>query len=138
MRIIDPGHSYELFTLDDANTKPFINRPLVFVKREGPGYPGNVGSHPGTNSQDVARCLIDRTRYVDFQKPHPLNTDGIRHLREFIWCMEQRAAEIHDRVLSYSSTFYGAPGGIESRVFCPKCGHIGCTGDCRSHQEARP
>lgn len=55
MKVIDPGHVYDLRSLDGEQ----LNR-LVFVKREGPSYPGNVGHYPGTTMQEVLRALIDR------------------------------------------------------------------------------
>lgn len=61
MKVIEPGHVYELETLDGAAP----NR-LVFVNRE----PGT--EHAGTQTQEVLRttidaveCLIDRTNHCD-------------------------------------------------------------------------
>lgn len=61
MRVIEPGHVYELDTLDGEAP----NR-LVFVNRE----PGT--EHPGTQTQEVLRAaidalevLIDRTNHCD-------------------------------------------------------------------------
>lgn len=61
MKVIEPGHVYELATLDGEAP----NR-LVFVNRE----PGT--EHAGTQTQealrttiDVMECLIDRTNHCD-------------------------------------------------------------------------
>lgn len=61
MKVIEPGHVYQLDTLDGAAP----NR-LVFVNRE----PGT--EHAGTQTQEVLRtaidalsCLIDRTNHCD-------------------------------------------------------------------------
>jgi hypothetical protein len=48
MKVIDPGHYYELNVLDGDLPLPAY---LRFVKREGPGYPGNKDHYPGTTCQ---------------------------------------------------------------------------------------
>lgn len=61
MRVLEPGHIYELDNIDGDN-KPILN----FVNRE-------VGTeHQGTQTQEVLRCqidslsvLIDRTNHCD-------------------------------------------------------------------------
>lgn len=60
MTVIDPGHEYLMDSLDGEQT----NR-LVFVKRQGVKYPGNVGAHPGTTMQEVLRALLERLKYVN-------------------------------------------------------------------------
>lgn len=129
MKIIDPGHIYELHTLDPE--EPSIANLLRFVKREGESYPGNVGHHEGTTSQDVLRALIDRTKYVHNQIPHPSNVRAITSLREAIWYFESRAAERHGRKFAYSFN------QIEKIYFCSKCGHIGHI-ECGEHDDLRP
>ena len=61
MRVLEPGHIYELDQLD-GDGSPLR---LVFVNRE-------VNKHPGTQTQEVLRvsidlmeCLIDRTNHCD-------------------------------------------------------------------------
>jgi hypothetical protein len=87
MKILDHGHSYELANLDDPDHEvpPVL---LYFVKREGDGYPGNVGHHAGTNMQEVMRALIDRLLYLDKQVHDHRNWDIIRRLRDSIWDLE--------------------------------------------------
>lgn len=124
MDIIDPGHKYHLRILDaKISLTPHV---LVFVKREGDGYPGNIGHHSGTTTQEVLRALIDRTKYVDNQIHDPRNDHVLAYLRRSIYKFEERAAERHGRVLIL-------PEGlkhIESLPVCEKCGHIGCEGEC--------
>lgn len=130
MIVRDPGHVYDLDLLDETVPHPDMEVygvRLVFVKREGPGYPGNVGHHPGTTIQEVLRALIDRVKYLDNQIPHDNNRDVIRHLRLAIWHLELRAAERHQRSLPMHIDPYGA---IENVTVCPKCLHIGCEGAC--------
>jgi len=90
MRIIDPGHCFALIRLDGGGEEM-----LTFVKREGDGYPGNVGHHTGTTSQEVMRALISRAKYVEGQIPHKANGAVIYHLRAAIRALERRAYERH-------------------------------------------
>lgn len=46
--VIDPGHLYELQVIDKVECAEPYPSLLRFVKREGPGYPGNSGTYPGT------------------------------------------------------------------------------------------
>lgn len=123
MKVVDPGHLYELATLDGDSPPLF----LTFVKRKGEGYPGNVGSHPGTTTQEVLRALIERTEYVDNQIPDHANVALLDCLRDAIWHLEERAARRHGRPFNVVSQ-----PGIENLPTCGKCHHIGCEGTCRS------
>lgn len=123
MDVIDPGHVYTLRCLDDQGLEPALM--LRFVKREGPGYPGNVGHHGGTTTQEVLRALIDRTKYVNNQIPSPYNKEVLHYLRSAIFELELRAAKRHRRTLNISDI-----SKIEDEPYCEKCGHIGCKGDC--------
>lgn len=127
MKVRDPGHVYELTNLDDPDGEvpPVL---LYFVKREGEGYPGNVGHHAGTNMQEVMRALIDRLLYLDKQVPDYRNQQIIRVLRDSIWDLEKRAAERHGRDLRFAD-IENEPD-IENEQVCSKCGHIGCGGSC--------
>jgi hypothetical protein len=131
MRVIDPGHVYELEWLDGYPQNFGIlgetpsEHTLTFVKREGAGYPGNVGHHAGTNLQEVLRALIDRVKYLDGQISHPNNAGLLVNLRHSLWLLEQRAAERHGRPFEISWA-----AGIEELPTCSSCGHIGCEGKC--------
>src|ERR1700678_3966682 len=94
MKIVDPGHEYELQQIDNDIFKPH-RHTLLFVKREGPGYPGNEGSHHGTILQEVWRASIDRLKYVDVQIAHSCNQQSIYHLRRCLYLLEKRAADRH-------------------------------------------
>ncbi len=123
MRIIDPGHQYALAHLDGASEEL-----LTFVKREGDGYPGNAGTHPGTNLQETIRACMDRLRYLDKQIHHVCNNDALEALRDVLWALETRAAERHGRTLN--PALYAA---IEFEPTCATCGHV----DCKGHKEKR-
>jgi hypothetical protein len=146
MKVVDPGHVYDLDWLDgDALTltiepahadrivklelsPSFVQNRLFFVKREGKGYPGNVGHHPGTNIQEVIRALVDRVKYLDQQVPHENNIVILAHLRLIIFYLEERAAQRHGRELLIN---IDTPD-IEELPTCSACHHIGCDGSCRS------
>jgi hypothetical protein len=99
MIVLDPGHLYQLQQLgelkDNTDIKYGYHNTLRFVKREGPGYPGNSGTYPGTIIQDVLRACIDRLKYVDNQISSPNNLVAIEHLRWAIFVLESRAAQRH-------------------------------------------
>lgn len=122
MYIVESGHTYQLECFDGFETLF-----LTFVKREGEKYPGNVGTHPGTNCQDVLRVLIDRIKYLDGQIPDATNSYALKNLRYAIYYMELRAAKRHGRILPEFPI-----DEIELQSTCPKCGHVGCIGQCRA------
>lgn len=115
MKVIDPGHFYELDSFDGG--KQLV---LRFMKRIGDGYPHNVGPpYPGTNCQEVIRALIDRVKYLHMQIPHPQNGVILDGLRAALTAFEVRAAERHGREFAPTVT-------IEHEPSCQQCGHIGC------------
>lgn len=117
MRIIDPGHRYELATLDGVAGLPY---PLQFVKRVGPGYPGNEApAYPGTTLQEVMRALIDRARYVNHQQPCA-ETEAAAHLLETaLLLFEIRAKRVKGKTLTLGCVANAVEGPT-----CPKCQHV--------------
>lgn len=91
MRIIEPGHIYELHVLDRPDVKEGhsdgVNDTLVFVNRE----PGK--EHPGYQTQEVLRALIDRTMHCDNCLRWSGNDLIIHHLRMALVLHEARALE---------------------------------------------
>src|SRR6267142_4512123 len=120
MRVLDAGHRYSLRHLDGGGEEV-----LQFVKRQGAGYPGNVGTCEGTTMQEVLRALIHRAKYVNKQIPCRETELAIKHMRTAIYQFEVRAAFRHRR------KFVMPDGLLEEAETCEKCGHIGCTGECR-------
>lgn len=116
MTVLDRGHCYALLQLDGG-----ISQILTFVKREGEGYPGNVGHHGGTNLQSVIRSLIDRVAYLQGQIPCDENIAIINNLRDCLFLLEHRAARRHgfdaSRITQHNAT-HG--------MMCPVCGHVMC------------
>lgn len=127
-KVIDPGHKYELLTLDgNARFRQF----LTFVKRFDPEhpekYPGNTEAYPGTNIQSVVHALIERIDYLQNQIPHKNNIAIRRKFLEILWLLEDRAAERHGRDFDYR------PEDMDKMPMCKHCGHVVCPelGNCK-------
>lgn len=129
MKILDAGHSYLLDSLDGGK-----EQELIFVKREGEKFPHNVGSHAGTNVQEVLRALIDRTEYLNRQKSCAETESAIGCLKAALTLFELRAARCHDRFLDTVTVQQ-----LISGKTCDNCKHIGCKGQCltNSHQSTQ-
>lgn len=126
MKVIDPGHRYALDHLDDDVADVRVDASqLIFVKRIGAKFPGNTGpSESGTTTQEVLRALIDRTKYVDGQRPDPVNYQVIKSLRLALVGLEMRAArERGDHDSTISIVLMIEP---ENEPTCPGCGHLLC------------
>ena len=123
MKPLDFGHTYRLDSYDGD-----LDQVLQFMKREGKNYPGNVGSYPGTNMQEVIRVLIDHLKYVDNQKPHYANILVLQLLRNCLFLLELRAKQQRGESLSI-----GVSATIENLDTCSICGHVQCT----MHKEDR-
>lgn len=104
---------------------PAPQQRLIFVKREGDGYPGNVGSYPGTTSQEVLRALIDRAEYVNNQVPCAETQAAKELMQAALVLLELRAARRHGRHIDAPDVEF-----IVNAECCEKCNHVGCMGDC--------
>lgn len=120
MRVVDAGHSYLLDKLDGDG---FVG--LDFVKREGEGFPFNIGNKSGTNCQEVLRALIDRSQYLNKQMPCAETEAIIGCLQSALLLFELRAARRHNRHLTLPGLVY-----LSNSPTCQDCLHIGCKGDC--------
>ncbi len=118
MKVIDPGHVYDLQGIDDTT---YVQR-LVFVKRAGRNYPGNVGSHPGVLTQEVLRACLDRALYMKGQKSCAETDIIIASLQTAIFAFEVRAARCRGASIEVD---YLADIGTASA--CEICGHIQCS-----------
>ena len=125
MTELDAGHLYILKTLDAQPDDDLLY--LQYVKREGAGYPGNIGHHFGTTMQEVCRVQIRRAQYVNNQIPCSNTTEFIKLQRESILQLEMRAAERHGRKLK------DVREDIENEPTCAQCGHIQCNGSHKDH-----
>lgn len=80
MKVIIPGHLYELDHLDGAR-----KQQLRFVDR------GHGADYQGTYNQEVLRVLIDRVQFLHVEKPWLLNAEILHHLRMALMLHEARA-----------------------------------------------
>ena len=128
MKIVDPGHWYELNHLDGTGIGT-----LTFVKRVGDNYPGNAGPpYEGTTIQEVLRALIDRCEYVDKQKPCEETMLATESLKYALWILEMRVRRERGQPTSDIMAI-----GIESEPTCPECGHVRCLNHAQAIREKR-
>lgn len=137
MRVLDPGHLYEV-DLYDGVPNGATARYLRFMKRIGSEYPQNKGDpYAGTNCQEVLRVLIDRVRYLNGQVPDRRNDRILSDLRSALWNFELRAAERRGepepflkRVRDWAGDGWNnqtdRPLCVELIPTCGTCGHILC------------
>ncbi len=119
MRVIEPGHLYELGCLDDEGRS---DQFLRFVKRVGDKYPGNrAPAWSGTTLQEVMRALIDRARYVSGQIPCAETEAAIGLLEGALLLFEIRAKRVKGHMLDTPLLADVVDGAI-----CPTCGHVMC------------
>lgn len=120
MKIIEPGHVYELSSLDGelCQTLTFVNRALTL------GMP----KHPGTQNQDVLKVtidvlevVIDRVNQLDAEKKWDGNsrivknlTDAQRLIRLAILYHEERALE--QKVEKGNLTIESLPLGLDQHI----------------------
>lgn len=116
VEVVDPGHAYRLPSFDGE-----LFQTLTFMKREGEGFPGNVGHYPGTNLQSVLRACFDRVVYLQRQIPHENNIAIMCHLRHCLRELEQRAAERHGYNVNLITLDLASSGAM-----CVVCGHVLC------------
>jgi hypothetical protein len=129
MRIIEPGHIFELDHIDGKHKSK-----LKFVSRVGDLYPGNTVSHEGTNMQEVMRALISRARFLNDQIPCAENTSLIHSLRQGIVLLESRAAQRHSLTDQFIEILDESVqldfSGVEDLPTCKHCGHLTCKQWC--------
>lgn len=87
MRVLDPGHRYELDNLesDSKTVLQFMKDPLL---HDGDGY-------DGPTCQEVLRALIDRVQTLDRERHWEGNATIVADLRHAIAGFEARALIRH-------------------------------------------
>ncbi len=85
MKVIDKGHRYELQELGSS-----YRQTLKFIKRSG-GAIKYKDEHPGLQTQEVLRALIDRTKYLYDILPCHETEEALKHLRMSLYWYEARA-----------------------------------------------
>lgn len=117
IHIKDPGHLYLVDNIDGKG-----QQEIRFVKREGEGFPGNIGHYEGTTLQHVLRVCLDRFTYLQHQIPCDENINAIRDLRNILYLLEHRAARRHGKSAEDLTQFIASFGPM-----CTKCGHTICS-----------
>ncbi len=95
MRVIDPGHVYELenYRAEEAVSQGLERQRISFVKRRVPADPGRVDLRDGTNCQELLKVLINRVLFLDQEARHPMNRVLLLCLRRALVLFETRALE---------------------------------------------
>lgn len=88
MKVIDPGHLYQLDHLDGSG-----HQLLRFCKRLI--VPGRTEAWEGTTCQETLRALIDRVQVLDAELPWEGNNVILQRLRLALIGFEARALERH-------------------------------------------
>lgn len=112
---LSPGHFYRIKELDGGGFQ-FVR----FVKREGPGYPGNVGHSPGINLQKVFKMCTARLAYLNGQIPCAENVLIQFLLRLSMWLLEFRTARRRGYLYLHTPRY-----AMDSPL-CETCGHTDC------------
>jgi hypothetical protein len=124
MRVLEPGHQYEV-TDYDLQLGDYPTQHLFFMKRIGARYPGNQGGpHAGTNLQEVFRVCIDRMKYLNNQIPCAETEAAIHLVETALLLMEIRAKRVKSRALFLSTIAQAV--STKTCPTCATCGHILC------------
>jgi hypothetical protein len=85
MKVVEPGHAYDLDHLDGSGTTriQFVSRPPLHASVEG------------VTNQEVIRALIDRVKVLDAEVPWSGNAQILHHLRMALALHEARAMLRH-------------------------------------------
>lgn len=121
MKIIDPGHHYELtsYSPEEKYSGTLYPQQLYFVKKIGDRFPGNTGRpQHGSNCQEVIRALIDREKYLYNQIPCSETKSIIELHRASLFLFEIRAAREKGTGINPKTNL------IEEIPPCQICGHI--------------
>lgn len=123
MKILDAGHKYTLESYDGGTPTT-----LTFMKREGENFPFNSGHYGGTNCQEVLRALIDRSQYLQKQKPCAETEAIVASLQTALMLFELRAARLHGISLELKDL-----DELVRVLPCNICGHSKC--ECKNEKD---
>ena len=85
MKVLEPGHIYQLQHLESPG-----HETLTFIRRNSAAIT-HQSEHPGTNTQEVLRALIDRTLFLDDVLSAEETEDAVYYLRMALFTYEARA-----------------------------------------------
>lgn len=93
VRVIDPGHVYELDNLPAEHNSA---ARLVFLnKKEVDGELKLV--HEGVTTEGVLNVVLDRLDYLENRLPSEFNRAAIAHVEQALKCLEARTADRQGR-----------------------------------------
>lgn len=89
MRILDPGHTYEVQNVDGSGVQI-----IQFVKRRGPDGEllAEHQRREGIQTQELLRVAINRSIFLNGEQCWHENVDAVNHLRDALRLYESRAA----------------------------------------------
>lgn len=113
MKVIEPGHLYEVENVDGDGTQliQFVHR-----RDEDARLLPEDQRKEGIQSQELLRVLIDRTLYLHAEQPWSENVKIIQNLRDALRIYEARAARAAIEKLSMPERY----------EHCRECGHFMC------------
>lgn len=114
MRIVEPGHVYEVQNVDGPGSQT-----IHFVRRrddEATVLP-EAERAPGILTQELLRVAIDRTLYLNAEGPCAENVEIVENLRRALSLYESRAAR---RTIEKNPM-------IERTDVCEICQHVLCS-----------
>jgi len=92
MKIITPGHRYELSNFEN----PIDNQTLQFIEKRPSPHTSDAPMetvHEGTTSEEVLRVLIDRMNHLQDKFPCRENAVVITHLETALLWLDKRTAD---------------------------------------------
>lgn len=111
MRILKPGHRYQLQNLKAGTTS------VLQFHQDGAIHGGRTLDGPST--QEVLRACADRVKHLESEKHWPRNAELLAHLRASILLFEIRALEIKvERGLEIETLPVDEDGHISWREPC--------------------
>lgn len=96
MKVLAPGHKYELANFENKETP---GQTLQFIQKE-PAADGDtrlVTISDGTTNEDLLEALIDRMKYLQAKFPCKENACCITHLEEGLMWLEKRTRDREKR-----------------------------------------
>lgn len=122
MRVIEPGHVYEVEHVDANDDDRRLNRHSTVIRfvRRRDDHGELLPEHDrecGILTQELLRVAIDRTLYLYAEAPCEEDTEILLALRRALVLYESRAARRNIEKLAQP----------EEQPVCPVCHHIFCT-----------
>jgi hypothetical protein len=92
MRVVVPGHLYELHSFEADGNPP---QTIQFIEKlpTAGGAPGELYTlNNGTTNEEVMKMLIDRLQFLHAKLPSKESACAITHIEEALMWLEKRTA----------------------------------------------